>query len=277
MSDSEPEPLVRDAERRVQVHTRRARPSPRLKKPRHHRVVREGAKRRRRAIQAAGVMLIVASALGFVTAAGIVAQASNTHASPLPGQPVEVAGTVTDMAGAALVDAYVRVVEGSNESRTNADGWYFLGSLPPGTYNIEASKPGYQTVQRTVVLRPAFPREVDFALADGNGTVEGPSDRVATFTDPTAGVLALAVAVVLCSGLCAAAGVSAILHRHYLLAVAGAAAGVLTIGFFVGTALAIVALAILASLKTGFIEAEHHRIPWEGKLEAAGKADEARK
>src|SRR5882672_12779489 len=154
MSDPEAAPLVRDAERTVQVHTRRSKPSPRLKKPRHHRVVREGAKRRRRAIQAAGVMLLVASALGFATAVGIVAQANATHPSALPGHAVEVAGTVTDMTGTGLVDAVVRVVEGSNESVTNADGWYFLGSLPPGTYKLEASKAGYQTVQRTVVLRP---------------------------------------------------------------------------------------------------------------------------
>jgi hypothetical protein len=225
------------------------------------------------AITAAGVMLLVAAGLGFVTAAGIFAQSGNTRPPVLPSEPVEVAGTVTDTAGTPLPDAAVRVADGGNETRTNADGWYFLGSIDPGTYRIEASKPGYQTLQRTVVLSPAFPREVDFALAAGNGTAEGPSDRVPTYSDPTAGVLVLALAVALCSAMAMVGGVSALLHRHYLLAVAGAAAGVLTVGFFVGSTLAIMALAILGSLKTGFLEAERHRIPWDGRLPDEGGVD----
>jgi hypothetical protein len=208
-------------------------------------------------------MLLAASALGFLTAAGILASYNTTQPGPLPGAPVELSGTVTDPNGTALVNASVHVVGGTNSSLTNADGWYFLGQLAPGVYTLEASKQGYQTERRTIELKPGFPRIVDFALPPGSGDFEGASDRVPTYENPAAGIVALGVTVFICSCLAVVGGVSALRHRHYVLAVMGAAAGVLTLGFFVGTLLSAAALAILGSLKTGFLEAQSHRVPWE--------------
>jgi len=256
--DPEAEPL------RLRQHSHE---SPRLKRPRHHRVVRPGAGRRRTAISLAGVMLLIAAALGFVTAAGVLASYGTNQPEQLPGAPVEVSGTVTDVNGTALVNASVHVVSGTNSSLTNADGWYFLGQMRPGVYTLEASKQGYQTERRTIELKPGFPRIVDFALPSGSGTSEGASDRVHIYGNPNAGVIALGLTVFFCSSLAVVGGISALRHRHYVLAVVGAAAGVLTLGFFVGTILSAVALAILGSLKTGFLEAQSHRIPWERSAE----------
>src|SRR5258705_12198163 len=52
----------------------RERRSPRLREPKHHRVVRPGAQFRRRAITAAGLMLLIVAALGVYTAAGVLSQ-----------------------------------------------------------------------------------------------------------------------------------------------------------------------------------------------------------
>jgi hypothetical protein len=235
----------------------------RLKTPRHHLSIRPGVPRRRLAITLAGLMLLAASLLGFYTSLGLFNQAANTQPPAKPTQPVEVSGVVTDDRGNILVGAQVRVQGGSNQTTTNADGWYYLGQIPPGVYTLEASFPDHQTVTRKLDLGPGFPRTVDFALPPGSGTVEGTGDRISTFSNPAAGALALAVAVAVASAMAAAGGISAIRHRHYLLAVTGAAAGVLTLGFFLGTGLSIVALAILTSLRHGFREAEYHHLPWE--------------
>lgn len=240
--------------------------SPRLKQPAHHRVVRPTAKVRRRAISAAGAMLLIAALLGVVTAVGILQQAGATRPPVLPENPVEIQGTVTDVNGTTLVNATVRIVNSQNENRTNGEGWYFLEPVKPGTYTLEASKAGFQTVRKTVEVSPGIPKFVGFALAEGNGTLEVPPERVPHFVDPTVGALALGVAVLACSALAAVGGLSALAHRRYLFAVAGAAAGTLTVGpFFAGTLLSVAALGVLGSLKTGFLEAESHQIPWEGK------------
>jgi hypothetical protein len=251
---------------------RSPRDAPRLRTPRHHRVVREGGPRRRLAITVAGIMLIVVAILGVITAAGILSGAGSIAPGPLPSAPVEVSGTVSDFNGSALANANVRVVGGNNSSLTNADGWYFLGQLSPGIYTIEASKSGFQSERRTVEIKPGFPRIVDFALAPGSGEVEGGSDVVPVFNDPTTGTVLFGVTILLCALAALVGGVCALRHRRYLVAVVGAAAGALTVGFFVGTLLSITALAILGSLKSGFLEASSHRLPWEGK--AASKEDE---
>lgn len=240
--------------------------SPRLRQPKHHRVVRPTAKVRRRAISAAGAMLLAAALLGVLTAVGVLSQAGATRPPVLPENPVEIQGTVTDLTGTTLVNATVRVLNGQNENRTNNEGWYFLEPVKPGTYTLEASKAGYQTVRKTVEVSPGIPKFVGFALAEGSGTLEVPPERVPHFVDPTVGALALGVAVLACSALAAVGGFSALAHRRYLFAVAGAAAGSLTVGpFFAGTILSVAALAILGSLKTGFLEAESHEIPWAAK------------
>lgn len=266
MSSKPEETAVRQADLwQAEAEARRAERSPRLKQPKHHRIVRPSARFRRRAIRLAGMMLLAAAVLGVYTAAGILAQAGTVRPPVLPENPVEVQGRVTQPDGTELVNATVRVVNGTNSSATNSDGWYYLGELRPGTYTLEASKPGFTTVRKTVEVSPGIPRLVDFSLAPGNATIDVPAERIPTFVDPTVGAFSLGFAVLLCSIMTFVGALSALTQRHYLVAVAGAAAGVLTIGFFVGTVLSIAALAVLASLKTGFLEEESHRIPWEGK------------
>ncbi len=237
--------------------------SPRLRRPTHHRSVRVGISSRRAWISFAGVLLLLSAGVGFYTSAQLFVQASEAQQPGLPGGVVEVAGVVTDPLGNTLDGALVSILETGNETQTNADGWYTFGEIPPGSYTFEASFAGHQTVSKPVVLESSFPRLIAFSLPPGTGSVEVEGDREPNFSNPAAGAYALAVAVLFASGMAAAGGLSAVRHRHYLIAVTGAAAGVLTLGYFIGTVASIVALAILASRRHGFREAEYHRLPWE--------------
>jgi hypothetical protein len=63
-------------------------------------------------------------------------------------------GTVTDTSGAVLSGATVTlespdVVGGVQHATTNERGQYRFSDLPPGTYTLTASLPGFQTVKRT--------------------------------------------------------------------------------------------------------------------------------
>lgn len=247
---------------------------PRLRRPPHHDNVRMGIATRRAWITFAGVLLLLSAAIGFYTSAQLFYQASSAQQPEAPGEAVEVGGVVTDMQGDVLQGVSVEILDTGNVSVTNADGRYFLGDIPVGSYTIEASFPGYTTVAKPIVLEGGFPRLIDFALEPGNDRVVMEPEREPNFQNPAAGAFALAVAVLFASGMAAAGGISAIRHRNYLIAVTGAAAGVLTLGYFIGSIAAIAALAILASLRHGFREAEFHHLPWEEEPEGYVEGEE---
>ena len=242
--------------------------SPRLREPRHHRIVRPGAGTRRKAITMAGIFLVIASALGAYTAVGVFGQLGANPPAAIPNSPMPIQGPITDFDNNnPLSGVTVHIVGSSNENVSNADGWYYLAAVAPGSYSLEASKPGYKTVKKTINVSPGIPRVEPFAMTPGDGTVEYEPEPVPRYQDPRGPELALGIAILLASILSAIGGWSAVTHRHYLLAVAGAAGGTATIGLIagipLGSALSVAALAILASLKTGFLEAKSHRIPWE--------------
>lgn len=89
--------------------------------------------------------------LCMLLAAGVVqfarAQSSVTGA---------IAGTVADQSGAVVVGATVKAVNtGTNASAsatTNGSGWYLVGLLQPGTYNVEIGTQGFGTQKHEAVI-----------------------------------------------------------------------------------------------------------------------------
>ena len=82
------------------------------------------------------------------TAPRTAAQVSNSTGS--------ISGTVTDPQGAAVADANVTVsnkATGTNQVlKTNSDGSFTSGSLPPGEYQIRVESSSFRTIQSTVVV-----------------------------------------------------------------------------------------------------------------------------
>jgi hypothetical protein len=100
-----------------------------------------------------------------------------------------VSGTATDSSGAVLADANVAAKNvGTNVTQStvsDAVGRYRISDLPVGTYDVEASKSGFQTVvHKGVVLTVGANLIVDFSLPVGQisqtVTVESEVSRVET-------------------------------------------------------------------------------------------------
>jgi len=101
-------------------------------------------------------------------------------AAPAFAQSV-VSGTVTDPQSAVVPDARVAIMSGQNEvrtTRTDAQGRYRFEAVPPGTYAIAVSAPGFQPATSPAVAITAAQgatRDVSLALAGATDfvSVEG--------------------------------------------------------------------------------------------------------
>ena len=86
-------------------------------------------------------------------------------------------GQVTDQNGAALSGATVKAIRvdtnESKEVKTTGDGLYTIPYLDPGTYNIEVTANGFQTLKReAIVLRVADKLNLPLQLTIGRLTEE---------------------------------------------------------------------------------------------------------
>src|SRR5437899_8876991 len=87
----------------------------------------------------------------------------------------KIAGTVTDSSGAAVPDAAVSVKSdallAARSPHTEADGSYLFDLLPPGSYELTVTAPGFRTQRQTgIVLTAGFTATVNSKLQVGEVT-----------------------------------------------------------------------------------------------------------
>ncbi len=125
--------------------------------------------------------LAIALAISFATSGRLWAQA----------QAATITGTATDSSGAALVGAAIKATNletnVSQSTTTDSQGRFTIPQLSVGTYSVEASLSGFQTlVHSGVILSVGGTAVVDFSLPVGNVSqtisVEGNVSRVQTTT-----------------------------------------------------------------------------------------------
>ena len=75
----------------------------------------------------------------------------------------------SESTGETLIGASVYIKEISNGALTNAYGFYSI-SLPPGTYNLEYSYFGYNTIDKVITLEENT--KLDVELAETNEKLE---------------------------------------------------------------------------------------------------------
>lgn len=106
-------------------------------------------------------------------------------ALPLRAQNAELSGTITDTSKAAVPKAEIRILSRTNgwerKTETNESGIYAFPSLPPGVYDLEISKSGFQTQSRAgVKLEVQTQVRLDFTLKVGTS-----SQAVTVFAEAT--------------------------------------------------------------------------------------------
>lgn len=133
-------------------------------------------------IKCAWVGYVCLAVLGLLISAGQVQGQAQT---------ATISGTATDASGGALAGAHIQVTNvGTNTAQsttTDAQGRYTVAQLPVGTYSVEASLSGFQTVvHKGITLSVGGTLVVDFSLPVGEVTqtvnVESDVSRVETET-----------------------------------------------------------------------------------------------
>jgi len=87
----------------------------------------------------------------------------------------KITGTVADSSGAAVPNASVSVKSTAllapRSSHTEADGGYLFDLLPPGTYELTVTAPGFSTYSQTgIVLTAGFTATINSKLQLGEVT-----------------------------------------------------------------------------------------------------------
>jgi hypothetical protein len=100
------------------------------------------------------VFLTFALALGLLGCGG-----GQGYNSPATGN---IAGTVKDDAGVAILGATVVVEEADLSAITDADGYYLLENIPAGTYDVAASAYNYYPQAATVIVEKGKIATQDF-------------------------------------------------------------------------------------------------------------------
>ena len=213
-----------------------------------------------RRLQLAAVLLVVAAVMGILGAvAAWSAQDDVVGLGELLEEPrADVMGVVKDDDGDPVAGATVTAVGEGMSSTTGVDGYYFLEGVPTGRVELRAEAQGYVTVVRKVSLERGT-YIVDVVTRVGSGLEEVPSRPAPAAGDTTRGAYVVVLAMVVGAVAAVAGALGAWARSYYTLALAGAVLGLFTWGWWLGTALAVVAVVLVAPLRREFRGAARER------------------
>jgi TonB-dependent SusC/RagA subfamily outer membrane receptor len=93
--------------------------------------------------------------------------AAGALSQPLSAQTGAITGRVTDAGNQAPIGSVQVFLVGTNMGAlSSANGRYLVASVPPGSYQIRAERPGYAAVTQTVSVQVGPPTVMDFQLTE---------------------------------------------------------------------------------------------------------------
>lgn len=216
-----------------------------------------------RRLRLVAILLGAVGALGIATALLLaLSPAGDGLGDLLPDSKADVMGQVRDTQGFVVEGAKVTYVDKGTSSITGVTGWYFIDELDTGTVELRMEADGFKTVLKTVQLERGQ-YVVDFTAMPGSGQVDVEGEAVPEAGDPGAGRPLMIAGIIVASAFAFVGAYAAHLQRWYPLVMIGCFLGVLTWGWFIGSALAVVALVIALPLRREFGKrSKECEVPW---------------
>ncbi len=213
----------------------------------------------------AGGLLIVTGILGLIL--GIMMIAGGTYLmnggniSMDDWGQVDISGIVLDSGGAPIANATVSVVDTHISVNTDAAGHYQMMGVPGGSQQITLEKAGYNTIIRWVYIVPengdtsmnwgnqmviTEDTELNYTMTPGSGTFTyGDEGGFMTTEGVETLVMLFGVVFTICAIGAIVGGAYALKTEKYHVTIIGAVMGIFSVGFGIGSILAIIALLIL--------------------------------
>jgi len=190
----------------------------------------------------AGVLLIVASILGFMMG-GFIGFVPGMVDEISTGQTVTVYGNVVYENGSAVNNATVTVLGLGLYSNTSSDGSYRIENVPAGVQRIKAEKNNNSLTIKTFVYEGT--NKVDFTLKPG-------SHEQDIMSEVNNVLYVCSIVIFILSVFTLLGGIFALKRKHFGIAVIGAIMGMPALGFLVGLILSIIALIFLVLSRNEF-------------------------
>lgn len=127
-------------------------------------------------------ILIVAVAVVVVSAAGWLGCSKKKPTEATPTGPGTISGVVTKAADStAFYGVAISTTPATSAVTTNADGRYTISNVNAGSYTVTASKNGYSSSSKNVIVTPNNTTTADFMLSVVSITIEWISIPAGTF------------------------------------------------------------------------------------------------
>jgi hypothetical protein len=216
-----------------------------------------------RRLQLVGVLLTIVFILGIaVTVLVIVNPAGEGLGSLLDEPDADVMGTVKDAEGTPISGAVVTDAESGQTSTTGVSGWYFLEEVSTGSIELRMDAEGFKSVNKRVWLERGE-YVVDIVTEPGTGELDVEGGALPKAGDPESGRGVMAYGLIAVSIVVLLGAVLAFLHHKYSIVVAASLLGIITWGWFVGSAMSVLALLLLLPLRREFRDhVETCEAPW---------------
>jgi len=193
----------------------------------------------------AGILLVIVFVLALAQAMVMLSMDDGPEEG---GGRANILGTVVDTGGSKVVGAIV-TLDGGEVITTDGSGSFFFESVKTGDHTLTVDASGYGTSTWKTTTSGSN-RYVAIVLGENDRTIDDTSDLERK--DSTVPMVALFF--VICGGVAFVGGVFAFRGMGRTVPTIGAVAGMVSIGLFVGVALALVALILLFFSEKEFAE-----------------------
>ena len=150
-------------------------------------------------------------------------------------------GSVIDKNGNAIEG--VAVYTGDKQTKTNAQGQYYLYDIKGEEISILFSLEGYKDLNIWIDIDAAVANILEIQMIEGDGTEK--TDYRMNVAEPWPPNYALAPIFMLTSIIALMGSAAALLEENFRMAITGCLFGIISYGFLIGSLLSIIALALI--------------------------------
>jgi hypothetical protein len=206
-------------------------------------------------LRIAGILLMIVFILGLMHGinsllTGYIAPITTQEDKP---EYSDISGSIIDnKTGRPISDCKIIILETGQTTLSNTDGQYFISNVKGGIHRISADSSGYIKVIKRVTVDPELMGTINFELDEGIGNKA--IDETVTLEEQRSNedvnIFSILMIIFACFG--AVSALLAFRRTFFLICVFCAFISLMSIGFFIGVILAIIAFILITLSTEGF-------------------------